>query len=396
MNFHSERDDRWEDVPPPESESDYGFSGYSDADPTPPDDQNTSSNRRRLRPVLIAEPIAQSDRKPLIKGLLGIAEFSVVYGAPKCGKSFVALDMAFSIARGVPWFDRTTEPGLVVYVAAEGQRGIDRRIQAYCQHHDVDPADVPLARIVDAPDLRSNIDDAQILIDEINAMARDLDRPINLIIVDTLARALAGGNENGPEDMGALIANIGRLQADTGAHVMLVHHSGKDTQRGLRGHSSLFGAVDAQIKVEKLEASHRLTLEAAKDDPDGWSIGFDLLPVEIAVDDEGDPITSLVVLPSTDDASAKVPALTKLEKRAFTALTNAIAERGQMVIPKRYMTQCNAVSLASWREDLKRASVTSRDNPSTERVQFKRILEGLINKQKIAVWDDHIWSTVTP
>ena len=72
-----------------------------------------------------------------------------------------------------------------------------------------------------------------------------------LVVIDTLARALAGGNENAPEDMGALIGNAKRIQEATGAAVLFVHHSGKDTSRGSRGHSSLKGAADLEIEVTR-------------------------------------------------------------------------------------------------------------------------------------------------
>jgi hypothetical protein len=73
--------------------------------------------------------------------------------------------------------------------------------------------------------------------------------PIRLVVVDTLSRAMAGGNENAPDDMSAFIRNIDRIRQETGAHVLIVHHCGKDAAKGARGHSCLRAATDTKIEL---------------------------------------------------------------------------------------------------------------------------------------------------
>jgi len=106
---------------------------------------------------------------------------------------------------------------------------------------------MPFLAITSPIDLCSDAADLERLI----AMVRGIDigTPIGLIIIDTLSRVMAGGNENSPEDMGALVRNIDRLRAETGAATILVHHSGKELARGARGHSLLRAAADTEIEM---------------------------------------------------------------------------------------------------------------------------------------------------
>ena len=61
------------------------------------------------------------------------------------------------------------------------------------------------------------------------------------------------GDENNPRDMAAFIRCVGFVQERTGAHVLVVHHTGKDEGRGPRCHSSLRGAADAAIEITRLK-----------------------------------------------------------------------------------------------------------------------------------------------
>nr|BDD44738.1 hypothetical protein 4 [Rhodospirillaceae bacterium] len=355
-------------------------------EPEPPND----NPRRRLRPILLAEKNDLPDRDMIIKGLLGLGELSVVYGPPKCGKTFLALHTALCVARGTPWFDRRTKPGLVVYIAAEGQRGIEKRLDAYFQHYGVDRVDIPFARITDAPDMRSSTADTDTLTEEINALASTLDKPAALIVVDTLKRCLGGGNENGPEDMGAFIAHCERLQRETGAHVMVVHHEGKDKSRGGMGHTSLFGAVDAIVRVEKLETCKVATLEAAKDDEDGWKVVFDLPQVTVGEDEDGEPITTCVVVPAEEDAPVSSHKPLKGDKRLLhESLLHVLATAGEQVSQPHIPTGVLCVPL-----DLLRAEFYARKdgNNETKRKAFNRSLSDLRDLGRIAHRDPYVWS----
>jgi RecA/RadA recombinase len=88
----------------------------------------------------------------LVRGLLPRAELAVIYGESGSGKSFLALDLAAAITRGIEWRGRRTATGRVVYVCAEGAGGFKARLRAYARGHSVELAELP-AVIADAPNL---------------------------------------------------------------------------------------------------------------------------------------------------------------------------------------------------------------------------------------------------
>lgn len=114
------------------------------------------------------------------------------------------------------------------------------------------PTDVDLCRATD---------DVGAILKHVSAM----DAKPGLVVVDTLAAGFGSGNENSPDDMGAFLPNIRRLCAGTSAHVMIVHHTGKDAERGARGHSALRAAVDTEIEVVADQSGNRTATATDQD-----------------------------------------------------------------------------------------------------------------------------------
>jgi hypothetical protein len=265
-------------------------------------------------------------RITLVKGFAGRGDLVLFYGPPKHGKTFLASHFAISVAVQANWFGRKhkSPAGSVLYCALEGGSGMRQRLKAIQQH---DPAlgdritDQNLKIIRKRIDLRQPTDVAR-LIATIAKCERETGMPCLLVVVDTIARALGSGNDTDPKDMSALIAASDTVrQAGSQPTVALIHHAGKDVNRGPRGRSDLPGAIDTCVLVERLEngAGNRATCEYAKDDPDGWAIEFTLERVEIGVDEDGDPITTCVLREGETHQFA--PAKTKT--------TNAKPYRGQ-------------------------------------------------------------------
>lgn len=210
---------------------------------------------------------------------------SVLYGDSNAGKTFIALDMAAHIGAGQDYAGMPTMRGLVVYVAAEGGRGIRKRFKALREKF---PGDVDLVLLSSPIDLRRADADLTPLI----AAIRGLDRPPLLIVLDTLSRVMAGGDENSSVDMGALVRHFDLLRAGAaGCHLMIVHHTGKDRARGARGHSLLRAATDTEIEV----ADRVVTVTKQRDMDGDWSRGFDLDVHELGVKPNGKLITSCTV-----------------------------------------------------------------------------------------------------
>lgn len=235
----------------------------------------------------------------LIDGFLTEGERSVIGGPSRSGKSFLAIHAAMCVARGQDFFDRIVKRGGVIYQAGEGSRGVKRRIKAYRKHFDVgDDEDVPFVFLPAKVDLYSQDGDTAALIDEIKAWALTMSEPLRLVVIDTLATATAGADENSGKDMGVVLANIARISDETGAHVMLVHHMNADGKK-LRGHTSIYANVDQVITVVMDETTRirTATLSKQKDDEDGIQIRFTLSVVKLGFDERAQrDITSCVVL----------------------------------------------------------------------------------------------------
>lgn len=231
----------------------------------------------------------------VIKGLLDQAAMSVVYGPSNSGKTFFAPNLAYHIAASLLWRDRRIDGGAVLYLAAEGGNGIANRIVALRQVYG--GGDIPLALRRAGLDLLHPDAD----VDRVIALAMEIATraPLRLIVIDTLSRVLAGGDENGPVDMTAFVKNIDRIRQATGAHVMVIHHTGKDIARGARGHSSLRAATDTEIEISvEPDGTTKAVITKQRDHQSGDEYPFSLKPVALGIDQDGDAIASCVIVPT--------------------------------------------------------------------------------------------------
>lgn len=226
-----------------------------------------------------------------IKGLLPQAELAAIVGESGSGKTFFAVDVLMSIAQGTPWRERRVRQGTVAYVCAEGASGFRGRLQAYAEYHGVDLADVPLHILGDAPNMLERNDVKDLL-----AALRALPTMPAVICLDTWAQVTAGGDENSGQDMGRALAHCRALHKATGATILLIAHSGKDSDRGMRGWSGVKGAMDAEITVERSGQYRAATVTKLKDGMgEGDEYPFDLDVVTLGQDADGEDVTSCVL-----------------------------------------------------------------------------------------------------
>jgi hypothetical protein len=246
--------------------------------------------RPRFGKTTRSELLTRPGQQWFIEGVLPRAEVVMLFGASTAGKSFMAWDMALAVARGASWRGLDVEQGKVAYVALEGRDGLPYRWKAYEEHHGLQIDDSRFWVIErDAPNLLKAADAIE--------LARQIkaEGGADLIIVDTLAGSMPGGNENGGEDMGLVVHHCRGIRRATGATVMLIHHSGKDEAKGARGWSGLRAAVDAELEVVRSDQDRALIIGKQKDAADGGEFGFKLVVVEVGVNEKGKPITSCVV-----------------------------------------------------------------------------------------------------
>jgi hypothetical protein len=224
----------------------------------------------------------------LIKGLLQRRSHAVMYGAPGEGKTFVALDMAYHVAAGKEWQNNKVHSGTVFYLAYEGIGGLAKRAAALTRLHGED--DAPFYLVSADYNLRDAAG-RKALGEDIATLPT---KPV-LIIIDTLARAMKGGDENSAQDMGALNDSVSALIQSTGACVLLIHHSGKNKASGARGSSALLGAIDTEIEID----ARQIFTRKQRDVEPAHPLGFKLTPVSVGVDADGDAVTSCYVEPAT-------------------------------------------------------------------------------------------------
>jgi len=248
-----------------------------------------------------AEFIVRRKATWLIKGVLPRANFGVFYGASGSGKSFFVFDLAAAIARGVDWRGKKTTKARVLWIAAEGQEDMRKRVHGYCMAQGIEPSELEMSFISDAPDLR-NLVDVKALIKQIKKVGE-----FDLIVIDTLAQVMPGGNENSGEDMGMVMGHCKEITRATGAMVAPVHHSGKDESRGARGWSGLRAACDFEFEVIRADEDRVATVTKMKGGEDGAEYGFRLQTVVVGQDEDGDAETTCVVT-YTDSSRASVAA----------------------------------------------------------------------------------------
>lgn len=344
--------------------------------------------RPRLRPIPFRDVLLSNDNRYLIKGLIPREGLVVIWGPPKCGKSFWTFDAIIHVALGWEYRGRRVAQGAVVYVACEGQSGLGVRVEAFRQRHLVEHAqEVPFYLV---PDTLNLVEERADLITQIRAVLGE--EPPVAVVLDTLNRSIQG-SESSDEDMGAYIRAADLLREAFRCAVIIVHHCGIDGTRP-RGHTSLTGAVDAQIAIKRSSAgSIIVTVEWMKDGPEGDEIFSRLDPVEVGTDEDGEPITSCVVVPaeemSTSTSQRKVSDKPKI---ALDLLRKAIDSDGEAPPPNPHRPDKTlAVKESLWRRYCYSGGLTESDKPDTQLKAFVRAKDSLLAKQHIGIWEEWVW-----
>jgi len=310
-----------------------------------------------MKPPLEIIPFADMlepdlDTRSLVKGLIDTETVVMIFGESGCGKTFWTLDLGLHIAAGLEFFGHCVTRGRVIYIAAEAGRSIKKRIAAWAEAQQLgDQQDVNFSAIVSPVDL-CHLDEKGDDVDRLAAAVEAAD----LVIVDTVSRALAGGNENAPDDMGAFVTALDRLREKLKCTIIAVHHVGKDASLGGRGHSLLHCAVDTEIKIER-HANGVCTAAVTKqrDGPGGTKLAFTLRPIELGEDQDGDPVTSCVVETADHVPPPKAKKLAPQDQKTLDALNEALAERGEIIATDG--GDLKAVSVASWYEFMEKCGL---------------------------------------
>jgi DNA-binding HxlR family transcriptional regulator len=234
-------------------------SGWNDE----PAELGPSSARDRLYQNLLYGDDVLALPKPefVVDGLLQRDSLALLYGPSGIAKTFLGLDLGLHIAGGTAWHERSVMQGPILYVVAEGAYSLGPRIRSWLEHEE-SATTGPTFWLSMAPSL--------IVREEVDALVELVAhlRP-KLIVIDTLARCLAGGDENSPRDMSTAVDSLDRLRRATKACVCAIHHTGKDRSAGARGHTALKGAIDTEIECTGSSAHLTLELTKQRNGPEG-------------------------------------------------------------------------------------------------------------------------------
>jgi hypothetical protein len=283
-------------------------------------DHFETEKRSKLFYLTLAESrakICEPRPKHLIEGLIPAGAMVVTYGESGEGKSFHVMDRYMHLVGGKPWQGRKVTPGAVVWVAAELSEDLYERIEAARQHVGVDES-APFLAVPCPVDLLRPAGDTKALIELVKQIKRDKDVKVVAVVIDTLSRALAGGNENAPDDMGTLVKHLDHIRYECCRTVEAIHHCGKDTARGARGHSLLRAATDTEIEVGG--GRIRVTKQRTMAGGDNWE--FRLRTRRVGIRHDGSDAISCYVETRAKGKGSQLwrQELTKTEQELFNAL----------------------------------------------------------------------------
>ncbi len=259
----------------------------------------------------------------VIEGMLPLGSLACMFGPPAGGKSFVALDMAFCVSQGIQWNGLQVDQGAAIYIAGEGIAGIAKRIKALSVKYECnDPGQFYLSSgSIDLAESKS----VQELLDQLTGKVE-----IKLIIIDTLHRNFSG-DENSARDMATLVKHADKLKDQTGATIVVVHHSGKANKGDARGSSALKAALDVEIKVSKSKGIITLKSTKMKDLEPFSPMHFKLNPITLDELDKQGKQVSTAILEPTDKPSFVVRSTPDKGDLMLDKLIEAISAKGLLI-----------------------------------------------------------------
>lgn len=347
------------------------------------------------------DTLKPGDQQWTVKGLWPRAGVCFVAGPSMSGKSFWTLDALAHVVKGEDVLGRKSKACGVLYIAAEGAAGVRNRIKAL-RDEKTGPLGGAFELIGQAPNLtdEDDVEDLRQAILEARDSMKSRGHRLGIVALDTLSASIPGADENAAKDMSPVLSALQALALDLDVMVLVVAHTGKDQDRGLRGWSGLMANADGLIMMAPRETDQdRLcsgTVVKVKDGMSGDRFGFELETTEIGRDEDGDPITSCLVRDT--DAPAGQKAVSRRLTSKLEAVLRAVAlcvEAGQV----ETVTGCPGVPAGTEgvRRDVLRAKLTEigftagTANPDSIRKSMNRTIDDLIGREELRGTPDMVW-----
>ena len=383
---------------------------------TPPDPflthnnepKEDSTNSRKKLLVESWDSIKDEPVEWLVESIIPKKAFVALYAPPASWKSFIALDLAEAIATGRDWMGyKIPKKGAVLFISGEGYGGMGARVSA-CKIQNKSPDGANLYIIRAQLNLRSSPEDFTELLNAINDLIAEIGEPIELIILDTLMR-MAGGefNESSSEDMGGFITQTGKLQEIFECALLVIHHTGKDISKGLRGHSSLLGGCDTVLEIQRQDSvinsadpsvigNAILKVSKQKDGADSIEVGIEVVLVEIGTSTLGFEITtSLAIRHNQDIAGGNSKAgknnagfgqNQRLEMDSLMKVIKAKGSYREVDGTSRY-----GVSLDDWKAEFWSMKGCTEEDKPTFKKAWLRARERLVSVNKVVIGSGWVW-----
>lgn len=352
------------------------------------------TNYKLIQPVgqLLSTPLA---RDWILEGVIEQGSLSMIFGESGAGKSFCALSIAAAISTGLDWFGHHVQAGPVVYVAGEGKTGIIHRLVAWGLENEVDLTGTPLMVTNHAISFHDSSEVHQLL-DDIESM------PVcpRLIVIDTLARATAGMDENCSRDMGRFISTCDHIMRNYGCAIIIVHHTGHRDLNRARGSSVLRAALDVEIQVQFDRRKKIISLGCTKiRDGDEFSqLNFQLvkkiLPSEWK-DSQGSALVSATLEPVygiDNDINTADSGLSTNAEKVFWETFQTSLKGSESIQIDGLVLPCIDENVL--RERCYESGISNSTKPDSNRKAFRRLADKFLEKKRIAIYDGKYYQPV--
>ena len=346
-----------------------------------------SADKPMLRVWFYDDMVALDDAEWLIEGVIAKKSSALLFGKSNAFKTFLAIDLACSIATGCSWHGTTAgNPSRVIYVATEGARGVAKqRIPGWMDAHTIPQA---LRRnIVVIPD--EVMLDRSDWIDALIEVGRGLPELPTLVVVDIFGASMSGP-ETVHETATAWVRNVNRIMRELGCAVLTVAHTGWADETRARMHTHFWGSFDTRLKAEgdKTGLKTVLTVDRHKDADSIGKWGFQLEVVAT-------PTGGTTLVPRFDDnveikSRARKPRGSNRPSVALQALSEALIESGRIINGPNYPAR-PVVSLAEWKAMCGRHGITGSDKPDALKKAFERAAAKLIGDGLVRQFDNKVW-----
>lgn len=320
--------------------------------------------------------------KYIIKGVISQGDLAVLFGESGSMKSFVATDMAFHIAAGLSWQNKRLRQSGVLVVIGEGQAGYKKRIKAVITKHG--RHDVPIWIVPEPVALDT---DAEVLRTWILKAETELGCRIDLILMDTFSLMLGSGDESNNPDVSTAFSNLRQSLENRAA--LLIHHVGHNANDRERGAYQIRANADVRMRVNRSHDLITLTCLKSKDDQPFNPINMGFEVIQLGIDDDGDPVTSLVIVEANQ---ADVDAILKSAAKKLTKPEQVIIDAIGMVLSRQ--SHCHEDDLRA--EAYKSSGLSKSDNTEAKQKAYGRAIGGLMQNCRIVRDKNNCYSLGEP